>query len=343
MKAPPGLLPAVLACQGKREGDEYRFRCPAHDDEHPSARYNSEKEVWHCDACKSGGGYVDLCKRLGVPLPEDRSSQGQTTYDYRDAAGELAFQVVRTSSKGFRQRRPDGQGGWLWNLKGVDRVLYRLPSVLAAVKDGKSIWIAEGEKDADNLVALGLPATTNSGGAGKWQKSYGATLRGARIAILPDNDKAGREHAQKVATALHGVAAEIKILELPDLPEKGDVSDWINAQRKSGKTQGEIREALEKLAELATNAEEWLEGDSPADRQRQSRDVDQRASQVQALTEIASEVQLSHSPDGIAFASIRIGDHIETWPIRSRSFSAWLVRSFFEREGDHPPPSLCPA
>lgn len=225
---------AIWERQAHKDGAEVRFLCPAHDDHHPSARWHPEKHTWYCDACGAGGGVVDLAKLLG--LYEDRSNSHTgfrpddeivATYDYRDADGALVFQAVRYAApKEFRQRRPDGNGGWIRNLKGVNRILYRLPELLAA-DPAQTVFLVEGEKDADNLAALGLVATTNPMGAGKWLKQYNASLKGRRVVILPDNDQAGREHAKKVAASVATVASSVKTIELPGLPPKGDVSDWL--------------------------------------------------------------------------------------------------------------------
>jgi hypothetical protein len=141
----------------------------------------------------------------------------------------LLFQVLKLEPKSFRQRRLDGNGNWVWNLDGTRRVLYRLPELLES-DPAVRIFIAEGEKDADALWQRGLPATCNPGGAGKWREEYSEHLRGRHIAILPDNDPPGRQHATMVAKALYGLAASVRIVELPGVPEKGgDVSDWIGA------------------------------------------------------------------------------------------------------------------
>jgi len=97
----------------------------------------------------------------------------------------------------------------------------------------------------DNLAQLGLTATTNAGGAGKWRKEYSAALRGANVVILPDNDEPGQGHARKVSQGLLGKAKSIKVLNLPDLPPKGDVSDWLAA--------GGTADQLIALAEAAPN------------------------------------------------------------------------------------------
>jgi 5S rRNA maturation endonuclease (ribonuclease M5) len=161
-----------------------------------------------------------------------RSSKGgsliPTAYDYRDEKGELLYQVCRMNPKGFFQRRPDGNSGWVNRLDGVHRVLYRLPELLSA-DEQKTVYLCEGEKDCDALRKLGLVATTNSGGAEKWSDDYSEALRGRDVVILPDNDEAGKRHATQVAKSLNGIAASIKVVELPELSEHGDVSDWLAA------------------------------------------------------------------------------------------------------------------
>jgi hypothetical protein len=131
--------------------------------------------------------------------------------------------------KSFTQRRPHPTraGVWIKNMDGVTRVLYNLPAVLRAVQEGALIYLPEGEHDANNVMALGLTATTNAGGADQWEDQYTATLRGAHVVILQDNDDAGRRHTALVTQALHGVAASLKVVEFPELAEKGDVSDWL--------------------------------------------------------------------------------------------------------------------
>lgn len=157
----------------------------------------------------------------------------EATYAYTDEHGQVLFQVVRFDPKDFRQRRPGPDARWIWNLEDVQRVLYRLPDVRAAVAAGIVIYVVEGEKDADALAALGIVATTNSGGAGKWDDGYAECLRGADVVIAPDNDKVGRDHAEAVAASLSGIAKRIRLLDLaehwPDCPDKGDISDWIDS------------------------------------------------------------------------------------------------------------------
>jgi len=149
------------------------------------------------------------------------------SYRYESGDGELLYEVCRYEPKGFRQRRPDStqRGGWNWSVKGVTQVPYRLPQMLA--DSSAPVFIVEGEKDADSLAALGLIATCNAGGANKWPDDLIPHFRGRHVRILPDNDQAGRDHAALVSHKLAGIAADVRIVTLPNLPEKGDVSDWL--------------------------------------------------------------------------------------------------------------------
>jgi 5S rRNA maturation endonuclease (ribonuclease M5) len=176
-----------------------------------------------------------------------------TEYDYIDEHGELLFQVCRTNPKRFFQRRPDGQGGWINKLEDVRRVLYRLPELLEA-DPSATVFVCEGEKDADALRKLGLVATTNAGGAGKWRDDYNEHLRGRNVVILPDNDEPGRKHAEEVSKSLGGVAASVKVVALPRLPEKGDVSDWLKAGGSAGQLESLTKEAAPQEASSSNSS-----------------------------------------------------------------------------------------
>lgn len=148
------------------------------------------------------------------------------TYNYDSEDGTLLLQVIRFAPKTFRQRRPVGNG-WLWSVKGVPHVPYRLPELLAA--EHETVLIVEGEKDADNLIKLGFTATTNAGGAGKWHPDLNCYFKDKDVFIPPHNDEAGEAHAMMVAHMLSSVARSVKIICLPGLRPKGDISDWIAA------------------------------------------------------------------------------------------------------------------
>ncbi len=150
-----------------------------------------------------------------------------TTYNYTDESGELIYQVVRYEPKKFLQRRPDGKGGWTWNLKDVRRILYRLPELLNADKDAW-VFIVEGEKDADRLYSIGLCATTCAMGSSAWIDNYSEFLNNRKVCVLPDNDDVGRKHAQAIVDSIAKAGGKSRILNLPDLPAKGDISDWLD-------------------------------------------------------------------------------------------------------------------
>ncbi len=243
------ILPLLKDPKPDGKGGYMAF-CPCHADGVKHGRRSlhvQEKNGKLLLYCFAGCRYEDIKHALGLDQKEQgHGKEPEAVYDYRDENGKLLYQVLRFPGKRFRQRRPDGAGGWIYNLKGVKRVLYHLSDVLKAVRNGEMIFIVEGEKDVDNLARLGLIATTAPGGAGKWLPDYSETLLGATVTIIPDYDEPGRKHAQRVAEALKGKAVSIKVLELPGLPEKGDASDWLFA----GGTKDE-------LLRLAAEAPEW--------------------------------------------------------------------------------------
>jgi len=229
------------------------------------------KGTWFDHEANEGGGALDLVTReLKLEGPErldwlkshgflydtiqsnGRASARPTiiaTYDYQDEGGGLLFQVCRFEPKDFRQRRPDGNGDWVWSVKGVRHVPYHLPQILE--NDDRVIVIVEGEKAADRLWKLGIPATCSPGGAGKWREELNEFFRGADVVIIPDHDPQkthpktrepmfhpdgkpilpGQDHAQSVAKSLQGTATRVRVLELwkhwKEMPLKADVFDWV--------------------------------------------------------------------------------------------------------------------
>jgi hypothetical protein len=312
-----------------------RVHCPGHEDTTPSLSVteNDGKILFYChggcpqdrvlSALEERGQWPG---RNGTGAAERPKSRITTTYDYHDADDKLLFQVVRYDyPKDFRQRRPDPQnpGKWIWNMTGVDRVPYRLPELLKA----ETVYIVEGEKDCDRLAALGLVATTNPGGAGKWRADYNRYFQGKAVVILPDNDAPGKAHAQDVARNLHGVAASVKVVELPGLLEKGDVCDWIAAGR-----------TVEDLQTLVDAAPEWtapatgeaVEGVATPDEKKE------KQTQVELLLKLAGDTELFHDVNLKGFATIPVDSHRETWPIRAKGFKSWLLRLFYQATGKAP-------
>lgn len=207
--------------------------CPFHDDSAPSLNVSVKNDVLlvHCQATCSQEDVVTALRENDLWFVGEAtttpSKQIVATYDYFDAEGTMLYQAVRYSPKDFRQRRPDGKGGWIWDMQGVQRVPYRLPELLSADKK-RLRFIVEGERDVETLEHHGMLATTNSGGAGKWLPEYSQSLRDSDVVLLPDNDAAGRTHAAQVAATLTGVAHTWRIIDLPHLPARGDVTDWLS-------------------------------------------------------------------------------------------------------------------
>ncbi len=238
----------VLAklCGVRKNSSGWSARCPAHDDNRNSLSISEGNDGKILFKCHAGCSYQGILATFSLTTGANGAGRIVAIYNYSDESGELLYQVVRYEPKGFRQRRPDGAGGYVWNLEGARRVLYRLPELRQSDKQ-EIVFIVEGEKDADRLASLGLIATTNGNGAGKWRAEYNDSLRGRHICILPDNDDSGAQHAALVAQSLHGIAGSVKIVSLPDLPPKGDVSDYLN-----------IGGTVETLKEIVTAAPEWM-------------------------------------------------------------------------------------
>jgi 5S rRNA maturation endonuclease (ribonuclease M5) len=211
-------------------GDGFMVTCPAHDDRNPSLHVSDGREglLLHCHA---GCATSDVLAADGLGWDDIRPgggrSQVEATYDYVDEDGRLLFQSVRYHSpKRFKQRRPDGAGGWIWDLKGVRRVLYRLPQVLEAVAAGETIYIVEGEKDVRAIERAGAVATCNPMGAGKWRDEFSEVLINARVVIVADRDREGYEHVSQVAKSLEYRAITTTIVKAA---AGKDVSDHLAA------------------------------------------------------------------------------------------------------------------
>ena len=240
---------ALIPDLKKSTGNELKAICPFHDDHDPSLSINAHSGLFKCFACGASGSIFDFYgRRNGMDprhdLPKiilaiadqfgihngngpvqtaNTKSKIVARYGYRDQSGQVAYQIERLEPKSFRIKRSDGNGGWIYGQGDVEIIPYRFPDVIKS----DEIIIVEGEKDADNLSALGFTATTNPFGAGKWPGHFGEHFKGKNIIIIPDNDAPGRDHMKKVIVNLRDHAASIKYLELPGLLDKGDVSDFI--------------------------------------------------------------------------------------------------------------------
>jgi archaellum biogenesis ATPase FlaH len=221
------------------------MKCPCHGEQDGFRLFE--------DASETGGGYCNLtgskadglallqwtngwsfietleavADYLGI-LADNKQTQSANKiveqYPYWDEEGQLLFEVVRYEPKDFRQRRPDGKGGWVWNLQGIQQVPYRLPELVASTD---TVYISGGEKDVESLVKLGLTATTNSGGEGNWRQEFSEYLKGRDVVIVEDNDEKGQKHGRVISESLFEISNNIRIVRFEELPRGEDVTDYL--------------------------------------------------------------------------------------------------------------------
>ena len=208
-------------------------RCPAHEDKVQSLQVTERSDLSSWVHCHAGCPRDDILAALGITFADlfakEEPPEISATYDYRDMAGKLLYQAVRYNPKSFKQRRPKPDGsGWTWNMAAVKGklVAYRLNEL----KGQTHVVVVEGEKDADRLISLGVSATTNIGGAKKWTPAVTESLVQAgiqKVIILPDNDEAGKTHADHVRGMIRAGGITARVVPLDGLPVHGDVSDWL--------------------------------------------------------------------------------------------------------------------
>ena len=247
----------------RQTGNGWQARCPCRDDDsNPSLAIGQGNDgrtlvtchrAMACDVekiCSSVGLRVsDLMSPDGKSPPtsnhgpfvskkehsnsinSNKTSQPKfvEAYDYTDEHGNLLFQKTRlideNGKKTFRQRKPDGKGGWVYSLGETPKVLYNLPAVLDAKSKNIPIWLVEGEKDANTLIGLGIVATTMPGGAGKWLDIHTQSLSNGIIEIVADNDEIGKTHAIKVLAELKAAGCNA---QLWICPKEKDITDHLN-------------------------------------------------------------------------------------------------------------------
>ncbi len=323
MSAFAEFIAAVEAATGKSGrtvGRNTRLLCPAHDDHEPSLDVSEADDGRPLVVCRSQGcSFEEVCRAIGRESHEfgahtDRREwtprgPAVAVYDYTDEEGGLLFQVLRTSDKQFLQRRPDSgaKSGWRWKLEGVRRVLYRLPEVVAAVAAGETVYVCEGEKDVESLRRLGVIATCNPGGAGKWRAEYAEALAGAEVVVIADRDDPGRSHASRVAASVGAVAGSVKVVE----PAEGkDATDHLRAGG-----------SLAELVVVDLSAPAAAETPNAANLGEE---------------DVAMGAELFHSSGYDPFARFSVETHRETWPLRSRRFKTWFSGRLYDTHGRVP-------
>jgi hypothetical protein len=204
------------------------------------------------------------------------------------------------------------------------KIPYRLPELTAAPITAK-VHITEGEKDSDALAQLGFVATTNSEGAAHWTDDLNEHFRDRHIYIHEDNDQEGRKRVQRIARALDPIAASVRVIRLPGLPPKGDVSDWLENDPSGARLVKECETTPLWESSTTLPLEEEKEEPGPG-----SSFVELKKKQADILIELASAAELFHDRDDVGYARFDVNGHKENWPIRSKGFKRWLARGFYE-------------
>lgn len=248
----PSLAAIAQQCDGAhKDKDGWRARCPVHQGESDTSLHLWEEDGQVRVHCFAGCERRAILDALHIEAIR-HEPPFQALYTYHDASGNMLFQVVRRAGpkKEFFQRQPDPAhpGKWLNSLKGITPVLYHLPEVTKAIAGNMTIYVVEGEKDVETLRSHGFVATCNAMGATKWDDRYSESLKNATIILLPDNDTPGHAHAELLTARLAGYVQSLRRVDLPDLPEHGDVSDWLAA----GHTIEELKALTEAKKPLIT-------------------------------------------------------------------------------------------
>lgn len=221
----------------------YRAYSPLRDEKEPSL-YITEKPDGTILMCDHGGGdtkailaAIGLTMRIlfpdggssgSEPKGSDPERKVAAIYQYLDKNGELVAEKVRYKNKTFfwRSKKPDGSYDY---HKPKNVPLYNG----TVLEKAEAVFLVEGEKDVDTLTKYGLPAVSLPNGA-HWENEYVAYFSDKVIIILPDNDDTGRDYAKAALKALKPTNYNTGIMQLnnlwPEIPEKGDVSDYIAAK-----------------------------------------------------------------------------------------------------------------
>lgn len=230
---------------------------------HNGRKIHAKRGTWFDFEENTGGGVIDLIRHkegaMLKPMPQflqdtfginsemERQLKPKEylakAYDYCDEYGSVSYQVQRFEPKRFIQRSYV-DGSWKEGRGAMDDVMplpYHLPEIIDS--GDRVVFIVEGEKCVEALREYKCIATCNHGGANNWKPALNPWFGDKNVVLLPDNDEAGSRHADKVAANIGGLVASIKRIDLPGLPPKGDICDWLKA--------GNTMALLKKLVDAA--------------------------------------------------------------------------------------------
>jgi hypothetical protein len=280
-----------LGCDPTGNGKQWTAKCPAHDDRNPSLSISEGDDGKVLLNCHTGCDINDICVSLGYELsdlmpdntvdvdsprvskakPKGTSSgstgfsraeeaiawfeskNGPTSdrWSYRNSQGEVVGVILRWDTPNGKDIRPVSLVEGEWQSKGMlfPRPLYSLPDLDVADR----VFITEGEKAADAAKTIGLCATTSAHGCNSVNKTDWSPLAGKECVILPDNDASGEHYAEDVTEILNNLTPPcvVKILDLPDLPDRGDIADWVEQHLDNTVDVDTLGTEIEELADNA--------------------------------------------------------------------------------------------
>lgn len=236
----------------KKFGPNFQCHCPWADEHHKNGDKNPSFTLFeagngHCHVANESYSAREIAEKIGCPIPNQNSSttQPEKIYPYTDENGNSIYEKVRQPGKKFTQRRPDGAGGYVFNLKGVTRLLYHLDRLIKTNPD-ETIFITEGEKDVETLEKFGLVATT-SGAADSWRDEFKKYFENRNVVIVPDQDEPGQKLCNKIIESIGDCAKSIRIV---NVSQGKDITDWVEL----GKTKKDFEDLLSNASPIDPNS-----------------------------------------------------------------------------------------
>jgi 5S rRNA maturation endonuclease (ribonuclease M5) len=324
----------------KIQSGGFSARCPNHADEKNSLLVKEQPSGKITIDCLAGCNYAEVLSHFDLK-PKDLYPNGNgngnrakperqpvKTYQYTDEENKLLYESCRYEPKGFNQRRPNGGGGFIFTLDETRRVLYRLPELVKADLS-ETVFLCEGEKDADNLAAIGLLSTTNAGGADTWRDEFTKTLQQRRVVVCVDRDIAGIKRGDTLAGKLFNEGCQVQIFDPfrnePIAEKHGkDLSDWLEA----GNTAEDLLALIDGIEFYEPPTEETLN--------EENIESDGKDKQSAKLARFTKDLEVFHTADGECFATVETGGHKENHKLKSSSFRDWLSYQFFKAENAMP-------
>ncbi len=262
------LIESKTGHTARKSGSGYSACCPAHEDSHPSLSISEGTDGKVLVKCFTGCSPADICQSVGIKItdlfpektqPELILTKKRIEYPYRDEQGLALFCKVRVEpgfnekSKSFYWERVKDNGEVIKSLDGCRKILYRLPELQRAIAEEKAVFLVEGEKDVETLIAYGLAATTAPDSL-SWSNEFSNELKDADVIILYDMDKTGVERRDLLCKLLFEKVKKLRVVDLPGLEYQEshgkDVSDWLS----EGHTMAELLELVAKTDEFTQSS-----------------------------------------------------------------------------------------